>query len=214
VAVSSDGFEIQPPCPPVARIPSLANAKRRTYLTATLPDDSVLVTHFAANPTSIATPITPKTADDLGDRMILAPLETFPATTDEEIRDLLVDQAKHRNVVVIVPSRRRASFWRDHAAAVHDSSTIHAGIAALRAGHVGLVVLINKYDGIDLPGDACHVLALDGVPEAYGALDRVEALVLEDSEALVIRQVQRIEQGMAAAYGPTTTSASCCSAPG
>ena len=98
--------------------------------------------------------------------------------------------------MVIVPSRRRAAFWRDHAAAIHDSSSIQAGVVALRARHVGLVVLINKYDGIDLPGDACHVLALDGVPEAYGALDRVESLALEDSEAMVVRQVQRIEQGI------------------
>lgn len=37
-------------------------------------------------------------------------------------------------------------------------------IRALRDGHVGLVVLINKYDGIDLPSDACRILALDGCP--------------------------------------------------
>lgn len=61
---------------------------------------------------------------------------------------------------------------------------------------MGLVVLINKYDGIDLPGSACRILALDGVPEAYGALDRIEALALENSDAMLTRQVQRIEQGM------------------
>src|SRR5690606_18561852 len=63
-------------------------------------------------------------------------------------------------------------------------------------GHVGLVVLINKYDGIDLPGDACRILALDGLPEAYGALDRIEALALDESDAMITRQIQRIEQGM------------------
>src|SRR5205085_11167134 len=62
--------------------------------------------------------------------------------------------------------------------------------------HVGLVVLINKYDGVDLPGDACHVLVIDSLPEAYGELARVEARALDDSEAFLTRQVQRIEQGM------------------
>ncbi|MEV6445093.1 DEAD/DEAH box helicase [Amycolatopsis sp. NPDC051716] len=196
VAISYDEIEIKPPCPPIDRIPSLAAAQRRIYLTATLADDSVLVTHFDAAPATIATPITPQTADDLGDRMILTPLETHPGTTDEEVRDFLVEQAEQHNVVVIVPSRRRAAFWRDVADAEHDSKTIHDGVRALRDGHVGLVVLINKYDGIDLPGDACRILALDGLPEAYSALDRIEALALDESDAMITRQIQRIEQGM------------------
>ncbi|ALE91172.1 hypothetical protein AOC05_00340 [Arthrobacter alpinus] len=196
VAISYNEIEIKPPCPPIDRIPSLATAKRRIYLTATLADDSVLVTHFDAAPAPISTPITPQTADDLGDRMILTPMETHPGTTDEEVRTFLVEQALHRNVVVIVPSRRRAVFWRDFADAEHDSSSIHDGVRALREGHVGLVVLINKYDGIDLPGDACRILVLDGLPEAYSALERIEALALSESEAMITRQIQRIEQGM------------------
>lgn len=195
-AISYTEIEIKPPCPAIDRIPSLAAAKRRIYLTATLADDSVLVTHFDAAPTTIATPITPQTADDLGDRMILTPLETHPGTSDEEVRDFLTDQAQRHNVVVIVPSRRRAAFWRNVADAEHDSTTIHAGVRALRDGHVGLVVLINRYDGIDLPGDACRILALDGLPEAYSALDRIEALALDESDAMITRQIQRIEQGM------------------
>jgi Helicase C-terminal domain len=196
VAVTADEFEIRPPCYPVERIPSLARAKRRLYLTATLADDSVLVTHFGADPKSISEPITPKTADDLGDRMILTPLETHPGTSEVEIRQFLADQAKRYNVVVIVPSRRRAELWRPYAAAVHDSKSIDAGVDALRRGHVGLVVLINKYDGIDLPHDACRILALDGLPEAYSPLDRIEFLALDETDAMVARQVQRIEQGM------------------
>lgn len=196
VAISHNAIEIKPPCPPVDRIPSLTRARRRIYLTATLADDSVLVTHFDAEPTTIATPITPQTADDLGDRMILTPLETHPGTTDQEVRDFLVEQAKHHNVVVIVPSHRRAAFWRDVAAAAHDKDTIHDGVSSLRDGHVGLVVLINRYDGIDLPGDACRILALDGLPESYSALDRIEALALDESDAMITRQIQRIEQGM------------------
>jgi hypothetical protein len=196
VAVTADEFEIRPPIYPIDRIPSLAHAKRRLYLTATLPDDSVLVTHFGANAESIAEPVTPKTADDLGDRMILTPLETHPSTTEDEIRRFLADEAKRINVVVIVPSRRRSEFWKPVAAAVHDSKSIEAGVHALRAGHVGLVVLINKYDGIDLPHDACRILALDGLPEAYSPLDRVEFLALEHTDAMVARQIQRIEQGM------------------
>lgn len=195
-AISSRGAEIAPPCPPIETIPSFARAKRRIYLTATLSDDSVLVTHFDASPSSVRTPITPRTADDLGDRMILTPLQTFPDSDEDQIRTFLADQAATHNVVVIVPSRARAASWKPWAAATHAADSLQDGLADLRRGHVGLVVLINKYDGIDLPGDACHFLVLDGLPEALGILDHLDTVALDGSDALLTRQVQRIEQGM------------------
>jgi Helicase C-terminal domain/DEAD/DEAH box helicase len=198
VAVSPYGIEIAPPCVPVDAVPSFVRAKRRIYLTATLADDSILVTHFGADAESIRRPITPRTADDLGDRMILTPQESFPGTSDDAIRDFLVRHSATENVVVIVPSARRSAFWADVADEVHTAETLQDnGIAALRSGeHVGLVVLVNKYDGIDLPGDACRILVLDGLPEAQGELARMESTWLDHSDALLIRQVQRIEQGM------------------
>ena len=195
-AVSSRDFEIAPPCPPVEMIPSFARAQRRIYLTATLPDDSILVTHFDASPKSVETPITPRSADDLGDRMILTPMRTFLDSDEPQIKDFLAEQAEKHNVVVIVPSRARAEAWQGQASAVHAADSLEEGLAALRDRHVGLVVLINKYDGIDLPGDACRVLVLDGLPEAMGALDHLDSVALDGSEAMLIRQVQRIEQGM------------------
>jgi hypothetical protein len=196
VAISASAIEIAPPCTPVDVVPSFVRARRRIYLTATLADDSILVTHFGADPASIRRPITPKKADDLGDRMILTPQETFPDTTDETIRDFLIERATRDNVVVIVPSDRRATFWRDVAQDVHRANTLQTGLEALRTGHVGLVVLVNKYDGIDLPGDACRILVLDGLPEARGEIDKLDSRWLTQSDALLGRQIQRIEQGM------------------
>ncbi len=194
--VSADAIQLAPPCPPIDTIPSFARAQRRLYLTATLSDDSVLVTHFGADPRSIERPVTPRAASDLGDRMILTPLQTFPQCDEDWIRNFAADMAKTRNVVVIVPSTRRAAAWEGIAHGVHRSDSLHVALEGLRAGHVGLVVLVNKYDGIDLPDDACHLLVLDGLPEALGTLDRLEMRSLENSDALLARQVQRIEQGM------------------
>jgi hypothetical protein len=196
VAVSSEGFEIAPACPPIDRIPSFVRSRRRLYLTATLADDSVLVTHFAAKATSVARPITPTTADDLGDRMILTPQQTFPGTSDEDLKAFAKARSAKHNVVVLVPSHRRAVYWKDAADAIHAADTLPGGLTALRDGHVGLVVLVNKYDGIDLPGDACRVLVIDGLPEATGLLARLEMSVLFGSDTLLMRQVQRLEQGM------------------
>lgn len=193
---TSSALEIRPPMPPIDRITSLAEAKRRVYMTATLADDSVLVTHFDAAPQAVDQPITPVNAADIGDRMIVAPQEINPAINDEEIRSALRDFADEMNVVVLVPSRRRAEMWSDVADETAAADDIADVVEKLQAGHVGLAVLIDKYDGIDLPDDACRILVIDGLPQFYGALERREATLLGETDAMVSRQLQRVEQGM------------------
>lgn len=189
-------LEIAPRFVPIDRIPSFSSAQRRIYMTATLADDSILVSHFQADAEQIGTPIRPKGGGDIGDRMILAPQEINPDYTQEAIRDLVEGIAKKRNVVVIVPSRKRSEFWLTVAQQVLDKDTIQAGVERLKHGHVGLSILINKYDGIDLPGKACELLVIDGLPEAYGLGERAEMLMLDGTNRQLVRQVQRIEQGM------------------
>ena len=196
VAVTSNSIVIAPPCLPVEVIPSFRLAKRRIYLTATLSDDSILVTDFAANVDSITKPITPNNAGDLGDRMILSPLETHPKLLHEDLRQLALRLSKDRNVVVLVPSSARAKIWSDVTTEIHLADTLHAIVAELRTRTVGLVVLVNKYDGVDLPDDACRVLIIDGLPTAWSPLERIEAASLDGTEKSIQRQLQKVEQGM------------------
>ncbi len=187
---------ITPPCPPVRHITNFANADRRIYLTATLADDGVLVTDFDANPESVRTPITPITAGDIGERMILAPLEINPGLDPDEIRAAIAALADQHNVVVLVPSDRAVGAWAAFSPTVAAKDQIEHVVGQLRTQpHVGLVVMVNRYDGIDLPEDACRVLVLDGLPEAQTGEERLEARVLRHA-GTQDRQVQRIEQGM------------------
>ena len=189
--------EIAPRCLPIEEIASFARAERRIHMTATLADDGVLVTHFGADPEAAASPIKPKGAGDIGDRMILAPQEINPQTTTDDVKAFVVGLAGECSVVVIVPSFKRADVWRDVADKVLDKTNISDGVAELkRDGAPGLTVLVNKYDGVDLPGDACRVLVIDGLPEVYGLIERVEMGVTEGTDAHLLRHVQRIEQGM------------------
>ncbi|WP_197285788.1 DEAD/DEAH box helicase family protein [Nocardiopsis sp. NRRL B-16309] len=206
--VTSRSIQISPPCPPVAMIPAFANAKRRVYLTATLADDSVLVTDLSANPDQVIHPITPGSAADLGDRIILAPSAINPGLDDTAVRQLARQfadgdrdgdgtvEARPVNVVVLVPSNKSAHAWNDYADLFLHAGNLNDGVAALKSGHVGLVVLSNKYDGIDLPDTACELLILDGAPRDMDATANREATVLSGSPTLLARQVQRIEQGM------------------
>lgn len=188
---------ITPPCPPIRHVTEFADAKRRIYLTATLADDSILVETFGANPVTIRRPIAPQTAGDIGERMILAPQGINPNIIVDDARAAIAELAKHYNVVVLVPSNKAAGDWRPHGAKVvsEGSEQVEALVNDLRTAHVGLVVLANRYDGIDLPGTACRVLVLDGLPEAKSPDERHEAMLLRHA-GTDDRQVQRVEQGM------------------
>ncbi len=189
-------LEIAPSFLPIDVFPAFASASRRIYMTATLSDDTILVSHFKASASDVKRPIRPKGGGDIGDRMILVPQEINPDYTMEQIKTLISDIATEVNVVVIVPSRHQAGFWDDIAVQILDKDTITDGVNNLKKRHVGLTVLINKYDGIDLPGTACELLVIDGLPEVYGLAERLEMLLLDGTERQLVRQIQRIEQGM------------------
>ncbi|MDN5507130.1 MAG: hypothetical protein L0H10_25420 [Comamonas sp.] len=192
----ANGLQIKPRCMPIEQIPAFARAKRRIYMTATLADDGVLITHLNAAPDAIADPIKPKGAGEIGDRMIVAPQEVNPEITDEEVRTLAQAIAAKHNVVVLVPSFARAKFWEEIADQTLSRETIADGVAALKTKHVGLTVLVNRYDGVDLPEAACRLLIVDGIPEVHDLTERLDAMMLDGTELQLLRQIQRIEQGM------------------
>lgn len=193
---TSTRVEVSSRCLPITAIPSFARARRRIYMTATLADDGVLVTDFDADPEAVKSPVTPKTASDLGERMILVPQSINPQITDEAIREFVASFAVDHNVVVIVPSNLRADFWSDVASLTLTAENIHEGVEKLRSSIGQLAVMVNKYDGVDLPDDACRILVIDGVPDARRLIDRREQAILGASDRYRSRQVQRVEQGM------------------
>lgn len=194
--VSSNEIEISPHAIPIHMIPSIMDADRKIFMTATLVDDSILSSHFAVDQQYIKNPIVPDSAGDIGDRMILLPQVINTETTQDHIKEYCKSASKHFNVVVIVPSKYRANYWSDAADAVLKSSNLYEGVDNLKNGHVGLTVLVNKYDGIDLPGDACRILVIDGFPDVRRKIDKVEQSILHGSTRHANQVIQRIEQGM------------------
>lgn len=194
--VGSTGIEISPHAIPIHMIPSIVDADRKIFMTATLVDDSILASHFGVDEEYIRMPIVPDSAGDVGDRMILLPQVINTETTDDDIKTYCKAISRHINVVVIAPSVYRANYWKDAADAILMSNNLYEGVDNLKSGHVGLTVLVNRYDGIDLPGDACRVLVIDGFPDVRRKIDKVEQSILLGSTRHVNQVIQRIEQGM------------------
>jgi hypothetical protein len=196
VAFTPREVEIRLPYPDLSVLPSFVNAKRRVFMTATLADDGELVTQMGVDENCVTEPITPASASDIGDRIILTPMETSRLVSHNDVKASAVRWAQTHNVVVIVPSKPKSEIWKDVTTEIHNKDSIENAVERLQSGHVGLVVLIARYDGLDLPNEACRVLILDGLPERYSPQELVEAVAIGGTEAMKVRQTQRIEQGM------------------
>jgi hypothetical protein len=99
-------------------------------------------------------------------------------------------------VIVIVHSNYRAANWKEDAEIIATADNLVETVQRLVSGHVGLVVLVNRYDGIDLPKDACRILVLDGTPDARRFCDRLEDAALAGTTATTRTTMQLVEQGM------------------
>ena len=194
--INGQKLEIEPICPPTQLINAFSKARRRIYMTATLADDSVLMTHFRADSNELDAPIVPVSSQSMGERMILMPQELDPNIQIEDIKAMLNTIAKNENVVVIVPSKSVSEDWQEVADQVLLGDCVVGGVERLRREHVGLTVLVNRYDGIDLPGNACRVLVIVGLPEVASLAEKVDMVVFGESQTGLRRQMQRIEQGM------------------
>ena len=198
--ITRHGFTITPLSPPVHAIPSFANCVRRIFMSATISDDSEIVRAFGATSESVSTPIAPVTLAGVAERMILVPgwMQLNKDTEPDDLVDALLDfaEANDLNTLILTPSYAAASQWEGRAAVATTSTDAELIIRKMQSGNVvGPVVLANRYDGIDLPGDACRVLIMDGLPRGMSDYDMYRATALAGS-AINTTLAQRIEQGI------------------
>lgn len=206
--ITARGIEIIPEAVSIFKIKSFIEASRRIFMSATLSDDSVLTTAAGIHKEDIRSIITPDSADDIGDRLILFPRHLNNAITNDEIKNKILEISRKHNTVVIVPSFEKAKYWDPDGEHTVESSNIENQISVLKKGHVGLVVFVNRYDGIDLPEDACRMLVIDGLPPLRNEKDKYIQSIDSSSTILKREQIQRIEQGMG--RGVRSNSDSCC----
>jgi replicative superfamily II helicase len=196
---SRAGITITPIFPPVDLVPTFADCPRRTYMSATIADDSEIVRTFDASPTAVGKPISSTSLAGVGERMILVPelMEIGGVPITNLVKNITKGIAQQKaGVAVLVPSGVVAKTWEDVASYPKTTDAVAASIAGMQNGNsYGPLVLANRYDGIDLAGNACRLLVMDGLPQGTSDYDMYRMNVVADS-AVNSLLAQRIEQGI------------------
>ena len=201
---SGKRVEIVPRLLPIELIPSFAEAKRRILLSATLTEDSILIRDLGIDSESISKPLSCEEVTYCGERLIIMPsLIDINLRREATIGWISKFASKHGNfgVVSIVPSNNHSNEWKRHDAIVTKVQNLQQNIEDFR-GKVRqnnakrVLVLVNEYDGVDLPDGTCRILCLDSLPSYKLLIDKYAQEVRPNSKLLRRQLAQRVEQGI------------------
>lgn len=208
VLLDSHAIEIVPPVPPVRSVWCMGSGIRRIYLTATLPSAAEFARTFGVRDLPI---IRPEGKLGAAQRLFIFPQGDTDNDQRREVKQLLAQQ----KACIIVPARSEAGVWLDEDTAMFQRDDRHDEIERFAAADPPeKLILAARYHGIDLPGDSCRVLVLDGLPRGTTILDRfmteglqAESLRASQTAVRVIQAVGRIfrsntDHGAVALCGP------------
>ena len=201
---SGKELEISPRLIPIKMIPSFSKAKRRIFLSATLTEDSFLIRDLGIDSVSIEKPLTLEDVTYSGERMILIPTLVNSSFSREKIIEWVSRYSeKHGDfgVIALVPSSKHAEDWKSEGGIITNKDNLEKTITELKeliekvtARHP--TVLVNRYDGVDLPDNVCRILCLDSIPTHASLNDKYAQAVRPDSRIIRRQLAQRIEQGI------------------
>lgn len=171
IFVSASAVEITPADPPINALPQLSSCPRVIYMTATLPSPVQFARTFGQIAHNV---IRPEGKSGEAQRLFVF----AEGETDEEQREWTKQLIRTRKSCIIGASRTHADQWTDEAT-LYLGDTGNAGLEKFKqAQPPEKLVMAARYDGIDLPGDSCRILVLDGLPLGSSMMDRFTDEVL------------------------------------
>ena len=197
--ISGDSLEISPYLNPIEMFGSYFKAEHRVFMSATVNDDSFFLKTLSVDPNVIKRPLMLKNEKWSGEKMILIPEMIDDSLDRTKIVNHFGKEKKGRNygVVVLTPSVKRSLLWGKCGATVASTETLDSEIEALKSGKCEkTLVIVNRYDGIDLPDNSCRLLIMDSKPHSETLSDRYQESCRAESEIVSIKIAQKVEQGL------------------
>lgn len=199
VLVNKNAFVITPYFPLVDLIPTFLNCPRKIFMSATIADDSSIVRTFDADQKSVRKPLTSNSLAGVSERMILMP-EWMNINDDQKtlLKDLAKWFAEDKKIgtVILSPSDFLSEGWSDIGEVASNRDQVAEFVLNLQTKtKTGPYIFSNRYDGIDLPGDACRLLIFANMPRGANEYENYLANLF-DGSVLNNTLAQKIEQGM------------------
>jgi Type III restriction enzyme, res subunit/Helicase C-terminal domain len=197
IFISGAGVEITPVLLPVPALPYFQSEVRRIYLTATLPSQVEFLRTFGVRKMER---IIPGGKSGEAQRQFLF----LPGEDDEERRAVALKLVERHKACIIAPSDRAAEEWCPPAVKFGRSqghSTIQAFANSLSPEKLALAA---RYDGIDLPGDACRVLIISGMPVGETLIDRFIDQTLRIERLRTAHTATRVAQAIGRIFRSNT----------
>jgi hypothetical protein len=204
-------LEITPVVIPLSQLNYFQAQVRRIYLTATLPSQASFARTFG-----IAEPKIVQPSGKSGDAQRL--FVFVPGKDDDEQRHNAKSLVENHKSCVISPSRKKGQEWVPPSIIYNTDAGQGEIDRFCKSKKAEMLGLVARYDGIDLPGEACRVLILDRLPTGENLMDRfidesirVETIRMTHTATRVVQAIGRIfrsntDHGVVLLVGPQLQS--------
>lgn len=194
VYVSYSGILVRPYIPPTHQNRLFTDARQRVYLSATLGEGGELERAFGR--LSIDRLPAPTTAPRYGRRFFVFPEFVEGVDAMEFAREVVKAAGK---ALVLAPrtdvAEQDAMDLAQPSWPIFDIDDVADGMGPFADMKNGVCGLAARYDGLDLPGDACRVVAMDGVPNQDNLQERFLQTRARAGAAIAARVRTRVIQG-------------------
>lgn len=171
IYVATDAFEIRPIVPPTLAHQPFAMAKQRVYMSATLGENGDIERSFGVKNVSRIPLPEGWEKRGTGRRLFL-----FPNKSGAAPLDILHGVMKlTERTLMLVPnefSRVEAEGLVPNGVTVIGPREIENDLTVFTQSSNTVLLLANRFDGIDLPGTDCRMLVVSGVPTGIGLQER------------------------------------------
>ena len=196
--VNGKEIQIVPHAFGVGRFGSFDKASQRILMSATTQDDIFFVKNFNFSDYAIDNPIESRDKKWSGEKMIIIPSLIDDGWNRENvIKYLCKYNWPSFGTCSLVPSREKQKDYEELNCDLLNKDNIFYEITRRVDSQYGkTMVIANRYDGIDLPDDACRVMIFDSLP-CFGSMsDLYEEKGRSDCDLIRGKIAQKIEQGL------------------
>ncbi|CAK1240093.1 DEAD/DEAH box helicase family protein [Fructobacillus tropaeoli] len=197
--ISATKIEIVPLSSPIIMFDAYISAKQRIFMSATTSSDTILIKDFDLESSAVESPLVFENEKWSGEKLVAIP--SLMSTEYLNRADIVKHFGSLKNtkngIVAITPTFYNTNDWEKYGASIAKSDNFEEILGKLKDNpKPNPVVIVNRYDGVDLPDDECRVLIIDGLPQAETLHDKYLEKVTKNSYEYKLRISQKIEQAM------------------